>query len=79
MQRNENMIAALRREREVYVSRGEDERVAQVDEQLRHYGYDTQADPDTGPQGRTSQAGQQTAGGSGGKGEAAATRAKKTT
>ncbi|WP_157251042.1 hypothetical protein [Nonomuraea typhae] len=35
------MIAALLREREGYVQRGMDERVAQVDEQLRLRGHET--------------------------------------
>lgn len=45
--RNENMIAALRRERASYAARGLDERVKLVDEQLRFYG-----DEPDGPQGR---------------------------
>lgn len=58
MARNENMIAALKRERAVYVNAGDQDRVDQVDESLRHYGYEApEAD---GPQGRT-QAPQQTA------------------
>ncbi|MER5622499.1 hypothetical protein ABT061_15790 [Streptosporangium sp. NPDC002544] len=65
MARDENMIAALKRERATYVSRGEDDRVAQVDEQLKHYGYEGTQDADPGavvePQGRTSTAGQRTA------------------
>jgi len=65
MARDENMIAALKRERATYVSRGEDDRVKQVDEQLKHYGYEGTQDADPGavvePQGRTSTAGQQTA------------------
>lgn len=36
---NGNMIAALLRERESLVARKLDDRVAQVDEQLEHYGY----------------------------------------
>lgn len=36
---NEKMIAALLRERAGLVAQGKDERVAQVDEQLVHYGY----------------------------------------
>lgn len=56
--RDENMIAALKRERATYVQRGDDDRVAQVDEQLKHYGYegeqDPAIDPATGaPKGRT--------------------------
>lgn len=37
--RNENMIAALKLERAGYVARGLDDRVAQVDEQLKFYGH----------------------------------------
>lgn len=65
--RDENMIAALKRERATYVSRGQDDRVAQVDEQLKHYGYEGQqdpaTDPDGGPKGRTPQGDQRTADG----------------
>jgi len=57
MARDENMIAALKRERAVYVSQGDGDRVSQVDESLRHYGYDAEQD---GPQERTT-APQQTA------------------
>lgn len=63
--RDENMIAALKRERATYVSRGDDDRVKQVDEQLKHFGYDGTQDADPNvvvePQGRTSTAGQKTA------------------
>lgn len=49
-----NMIAALLREREGYARRGLTERVAQVDEQLEHYGYE---DPERqAPKGRTAPA-----------------------
>jgi hypothetical protein len=53
--RNENMIAALQRERAGYVARGDDDRVAQVDEQLERYGYtdDAVTDETGGPKGRT--------------------------
>jgi len=65
MARDEIMIAALKRERAGYVSRGETERVRQVDESLKRYGYEgTQdADPNTPvvPEGRTAAAGQRTA------------------
>jgi hypothetical protein len=64
MDRDENMIAALKRERAVYVSRGDDDRVRQVDEQLKHYGYEGEQDAVPGPevpQGRTATAGQQSA------------------
>lgn len=58
--RNENMIAALKRERAGYVARGLDDRVGQVDEQLRHYGYDPEApSPGGGPQGRSGRESQQ--------------------
>jgi hypothetical protein len=50
------MIAALLRERDGYLTRHLDDRVRQVDEQLEHYGYV----PDDEPQGRR-QAPQQTA------------------
>lgn len=55
MARDENMIAALKRERAGYVARGLDGRVAEVDEQLTHYGYEpTAATDDKGaPKGRT--------------------------
>ncbi|MFE3762274.1 hypothetical protein ACFXPI_10975 [Streptomyces sp. NPDC059104] len=46
------MIAALLREREAYERRGQDERVAQVDEQLAHYGYE-RADEQQAPGGRS--------------------------
>jgi len=45
-----NMTAALLRERAGYAARGMTDRVAQVDEQLAHYGADP--DPEV-PQGRT--------------------------
>lgn len=66
MQRNENMIAALKRERAAYVAHGEEDRVRQVDEQLLHYGYvpagqDPVTDETSGPKGRTAQADQHTA------------------
>ncbi|WP_242890260.1 hypothetical protein [Actinomadura litoris] len=62
--RDEGMIAALKRERAAYVARGDDDRVSQVDEQLKHYGYegeqDAVVDP-TGnaPAGRTGKSGRQ--------------------
>lgn len=56
-ERDENMIAALKRERAVYASRGKSDRVAQVDESLKGYGYDGTQDADPGapvqPVGRT--------------------------
>lgn len=45
MARDERMIAALRRERAGYVARGDADRVAQVDRQLAHYGYQPEPDP----------------------------------
>lgn len=58
--RDEAMIAALKRERATYASRGMDDRVAEVNEQLTHYGYEhPETDP---PKGRRSAAaGKQTA------------------
>lgn len=50
---NDNMIAALRRERAVYETQGKTDRVRQVDEQLEHYGYTGDPDENDGPQGRT--------------------------
>lgn len=63
MARDENMIAALKRERAVYVAQGDEDRVSQVDASLRHYGYDVGSeDEQDGPQERTT-APQQTADG----------------
>lgn len=61
MARDENMIAALKRERAGYVARGDEDRVRQVDEQLAHHGYEPE-DEQSEPQGRTA-APQQTADG----------------
>lgn len=62
--KDENMIAALKRERAVYVGRGEDDRVRQVDEQLRHYGCeDAVPGVEEAPKGRTAAGGKQTADG----------------
>jgi hypothetical protein len=47
-QTEDPMVAALLREREGYVQRGMDDRVAQVDEQLRLRGAQPPAAPDTG-------------------------------
>jgi hypothetical protein len=58
---NDRMVAALLREREGYVRRGLPDRVAQVDEQLAHYGYAPQAADTVPPEGRTAEAGQVTA------------------
>lgn len=52
MARDENMIAALLRERANYVAQGKTDRVSQVDKQLAHHGY-KQTDENAGPQGRT--------------------------
>lgn len=41
---NDPLVAALLRERAGYVTRGMDERVAQVDEQLKARGYQAAAD-----------------------------------
>jgi|SRR4051812_20653901 hypothetical protein len=65
MARDENMIAALKRERATYIARGLDDRVAQVDDQLKHYGHnpatDDTADEKAAPKGRqTQQAAEQT-------------------
>ncbi|MFF8910169.1 hypothetical protein [Streptomyces olivaceoviridis] len=70
--KNENMIAALLRERDGYEQRGLTDRVAEVDAQLEHYGYDDE----DGPKGRRS-APRQTA--DGGRPAAKKTAAKKTT
>lgn len=51
---DENMIAALLRERATYQNQRKADRVAQVDEQLERLGYTPDAE-ETGPQGRTSQ------------------------
>lgn len=65
MARDENMIAALKRERAGYVARGDEDRVRQVDEQLKHYGYedaqDGEPDGPAVPKGRTASPGRQTA------------------
>ncbi|MFE2243906.1 hypothetical protein ACFXCU_30905 [Streptomyces virginiae] len=45
------MIAALLREREGYERRGEKDRVRQVDEQLAHYGHESERAEE--PVGRT--------------------------
>lgn len=63
---NSTMVAALLRERESYQRRGLADRVALVDEQLAHYGHTPEGDPaedagDPAPEGRTADAGQQTA------------------
>lgn len=70
MARDENMIAALKRERAGYVARGLDGRVAEVDEQLLHYGYEPAAATDDkgAPKGRTTPEGaKQTADDKGGQ------------
>lgn len=55
------MVAALLREREGYVTRGMDDRVAAVDEQLRLRGYTPQgkaptADTESGPEATRTEA-----------------------
>lgn len=80
MARNENMIAALKRERAIYVSQGDEDRVRQVDDSLRHYGYaPDSADEQDGPKRRTAPQ-KQTADGTGQTSEdgSAAQAAKKT-
>lgn len=52
MASNDNMIAALLRERATYVTQGKTDRVRQVDEQLEHYGYEPEAEAEAEPQGR---------------------------
>jgi hypothetical protein len=59
MERDERMIAALRRERAAYVARGNEDRVRQVDEQLKHYGAEPEAVEETGPAGRSGLGAQQ--------------------
>lgn len=55
------MVAALRRERAAYVAQGKDDRVEQVDDQLRRLGADPEPDKAEGPEGRTpADPGQQT-------------------
>lgn len=79
MARDENMIAALKRERAGYVARGLDDRVAEVDKQLLHYGYEPAAATDDKgePKDRTTPEGaKQTADGQ--SGQAAAKDAEKT-
>lgn len=46
-------IAALRRERRGYVQAGKDDRVKQVDEQLKYYGYKPQDARRTPPEDRS--------------------------
>lgn len=54
-QTDDPMVAALLREREGYVSRGLDDRVAQVDEQLRLRGYERPADATSASSSRVTQ------------------------
>lgn len=54
MASNDNMIAALLRERDGYVRRNLDDRVKQVDEQLGHLGYAPEGEQRKGPKGRSS-------------------------
>lgn len=61
MAKNEAMIAALLRERHGLKLAGKEDRVKQVDEQLRHYGYSKSEDPrKAAPEGRTAGGAQQT-------------------
>ncbi len=83
-QPNDNMIAALLRERAAYTRAGNTERAAQVDEQLKHYGYEGDADKDAPdhldgkvPQGRNASGEQQTAEGESGKDKSATSAASK--
>ncbi|GIH69445.1 hypothetical protein [Sphaerimonospora thailandensis] len=74
---DETMVAALLREREGYVRHGMADRVAQVDEQLKHYGYEAERDAGPAavarsPRGRNAEGGRQTA--EGGSGRTAARR-----
>jgi hypothetical protein len=79
MARDDNMIAALKRERAVYESRGDTDRVRQVDEQLAYYqGDEAEAPVEKQPLGRTGPEGaQQTADAAAGR-AAKKTAAKKT-
>lgn len=47
------MVAALRRERAAYVAQGKDDRVEQVDDQLRRLGAAPEPDKAEGPEDRT--------------------------
>lgn len=60
---DETMIAALRRERDMYDRQGKEDRVAQVDDQLHRLGYTGEQDQgEDEPTGRTAHdPGQQTA------------------
>jgi len=75
--RDENMIAALKRERAAYVALGDQDRAAQVDEQLLYYGYQPAGQgPAIGaPDGRTAPGGQSTADADRAPGAAAKTEA----
>lgn len=53
---NEKMVAALLRERTAYKQAGKDDRVKQVDDQLKLYGYKSESTAEvrrTPPQGRS--------------------------
>lgn len=60
--KNDAMIAALLRERAGYVAHGKEDRVKQVDEQLKAYGYKSTEDESrkSPPEGRTPGRPQQT-------------------
>jgi hypothetical protein len=81
MARDDNMIAALKRERASYVARGMDDRVAQVDEQLAHYGHEPskKSQTDEEPQGRQTPDAQQQTTSSSGSNDDSKTPARKTT
>jgi hypothetical protein len=81
--RDEQMIAALKRERAVYANRGDEDRVKQVDEQLKNYGYSATQDADPSapaePRGRRARAQQTTAASSSSTGDGKDTSSSKTT
>lgn len=60
MATNDNMIAALLRERAGYKRRGLDDRVRQVDEQLARYGYKPEPKKRTAPPQQTADTSQGT-------------------
>jgi len=80
MPRDENMIAALLRERAGYEAQGKTARVEQVNEQLAHHGYDPdETDENAGPEGRTAPPRQSADSGTGDGTAQTAAPAKKTT
>ncbi|MDT0306867.1 hypothetical protein RM780_07805 [Streptomyces sp. DSM 44917] len=56
---DERMVAALLRERAGYLRRGDEDRVAQVDAQLRHYGHNPGPEPGPDPDAPGGPAGRQ--------------------